>query len=452
MRERVAHTARLSPDCILHQLLNGLSAGPLGPSNLVNVTRRQRHTERTKLRVPYPPPPTSLDNVQLWSRVYGIRVAFGLQAAGASHIHPSPFTNRPRCSSVHAAVVDAAGGELTQPGDIPIAPHLPINALGPGTRGSLVLISDAAPAMTRSLVANACGILGVALPPWTAAQPPAVDDYMNDPPPANRRSYAVYDRACSICNTGHDDPYHAFFECPSARLRIARRRLFASCKTALRAVMRTGKQLARRALAPHRARIAAMELADWDCADGRAALFRLLCGFPFSARRLSEHNEPLSHALGTIFDALATDTRHLVAMARAITTWASECTLRAAAARQAAIDDCGAGVLRQPPRPPPNSDRYPHGARISRASHDTATYTRWKMPHQQHCSQCTGQTGSLMGCATCDLAIHTPGSPCSTRLKLMPGGSEWVCPACAVVLAPLAAALGASAPTRLHRR
>ena len=454
MRERVAHTARLSTECILHQLLDGLAAGPRGPSNLVNTTRRQREMERTKLHVPYPPAPISPDAVQLWAHIYGIRVALGLQAVNVAHIPPAPFTDRPRCSSVQAAIVDAAGGELTQPRDVAITPHLPVSTLGPGTRGSLVLISDNAPRITTALVPNACGMLGTALPPWTATALPSDDDDTVDPVPIDRppRSYTVFDRPCPICNTGHDDPYHAFFECPSARLRVARRRLFKGLKSAVRAVVRTGKLLAGRTLAPHRGRLTALEHANWDCADGRAATFRLLCGFPFSARRLSEHDAPLSHTLGTVFDALATDTRHLVPMARAITSWAAGCTLRAAAARRAAIDDCGAGVLRRPPRPPPNDLGYTHGAFISPASHDRATYTRWKLAHQPHCSQCANLLGSVSGCATCDLSIHTPGSRCSPRLRPMPVGSEWVCCACAVVLAPLAAALGDGAPTRLQRR
>ena len=454
MRERVAHTARLSPGCILNRLLVGLAAGSRMPANLVNTTRRQRETERTKLRVPYPPPPASLDHVQAWAHAYGIRVAMGLQATYAAHVPPSPFTARPRSSDVYAAVMDAAGGALPQPRDIPIAPHLPLSLLGPGTRGSLILISDTAPRLTRALVANACGPLGTGLFPWAASTSPSSDDDVAGREPSSnkpRRSFAVYDKVCPICDTGHDDPYHALLECPSARLRIARRRLFSSLKPAIRAMVHAGRQFAGRALAPHRARIAALEHADWDCADGRAALFRLLCGLPFSARRVSELDAPLSHALGTIFDALATETRHLVTMARAVTSWAADCTLRAAAARRASMDDCGAGVTQRPPRPPPDGDDYTHGASISPASHDRATYTRWKLAHQQQCSQCVDQSGSLVGCATCDLAVHTPGSRCTPRLQPMPNGSEWVCRACALVLAPLASALGDTGPSLLRR-
>ena len=454
MRERVLHTARLSPECILHRLLDGLAAGPRQPANLVNITRRQRNMERAKLRVPYPPPPTASDQVQAWAHTYGIRVAMGLQAADVLHIQPAPFTARPRCSSVHAAIVDAVGGTLTSPEDVPIAQHLPPSLLGPGTRGSLVLISDIAPTRTRALVVNACGPLGMTLRPWAAAAPPSSDEDTAAQMPfgnEHRRSYAVYDKVCPICDTGHDDPYHALLECPSARLCIARRQLFSSLKMAVRAVVHAGKRIAGRALAPHRARIAALENANWDCADGRAALFRLLCGFPFSARPLSELNTPLSHTLGTIFDALATETRHLVPMARAVTSWAADCTFRAAAARRAAADDCGAGVIQRPPRPPPGNIGYTHGAFISPVSHNRATYTRWKLAHQQHCSQCVNQSGDLVGCATCDLSIHTPGSRCAPRLRPTPNGSEWLCRVCAAVLAPLASALGNSAPALIQR-
>ena len=115
------------------------------------------------------------------------------------------------------------------------------------------------------------------------------------------------------------------------------------------------------------------------------------------------------------------------------------------------MDDCGAGVTQRPPRPPPDGDDYTHGASISPASHDRVTYTRWKLAHQQQCSQCVDQSGSLVGCATCDLAVHTPGSRCTPRLQPMPNGSEWVCRACALVLATLASALGDTGPSLLRR-
>ena len=44
----------------------------------------------------------------------------------------------------------------------------------------------------------------------------------------------------------------------------------------------------------------------------------------------------LSNMIGTIFDALSTDTRLLVNTARAVVTWAADSTRRTAAARRAA--------------------------------------------------------------------------------------------------------------------
>ena len=464
MRVRVLETARLTPGSLLNLILDGQSRGNHRHKNLANVARRQAASEQTKLHARMPPAPTTTTDVPLYARTYGLRVALGQLASSVRHVAPAPFTARPRNSSVHAAVVDAAGGSLPPPSSVPVAQHLPLSHLGPGSRGSLLLIANVPAAVSRLPVANACGPLSMALHPWAADG--LVDDEDDDPPAhdrdpwsggplANRQRRAargpniVWDKVCPICESGHDDPYHAFFECPSARLRVARRRLFSSIKTPIRALVAAGNLLARGALRPHRQRIAALENAAWDSVDGRATAFRLLCGLQFSARAAPEPVAPLSNMIGTIFDALSTDTRLLVNTARAVVTWAADCTRRTAAARRAAMCDCGAGVTHRPAPPPPRGDSYPHGALISAASHDPRTYTRWKLAHHDECNTCGSRAGTLVGCAHCDLAIHAPGSACSPVRARMPPGTEWLCRACSIAILPFTAALGDGAPVRL---
>ena len=469
MRTRVLNTARLSPDSLFQRLLMGLERGNKRDANIVNVARRQLAAEQRKFHAAPPPPPASTHDVAPHARTYGIRVALGMMAADVRHVQGAAFTARPRWTSVQAAVVDAAGGSLPPPATVPVTQHLPASLIGPGTRGSLLLIANVPAAVARALVANSLGPMSMSLSPWA---PESADSGSDDEDadgntprdawsggPLSRRhrravrgAYGHWDKVCPICDAGHDDAYHAFFECPAARMRIARRRLFSSLKKPVRAIVAAGRRLAPDALRLHRQRIAALEHAVWDSADGRSAAFRLLCGFPFQARAVPEAEAPLSNALGTIFDALATDTRHLVGMARAIVTWATECTRRAAAARRNAIDDCGAGTTQRPPPAPPRDNAYPHGGTITALSHDTRTYTRWKLAHHQLCDVCGVQSEALQGCSHCDLAVHAPGSECTPGLTRLPAGAEWTCTACCIAIAPLAAALGDNAPVRIRAR
>ena len=466
----------------------------------MNVSRRQLWTEQRKYNAAPPPPPVSTHDVALHARTYGIRVAFGMMAADVRHIPNAPFTARPRCTSVQAAIIDAVGGTLPPPSAVPVLQHLPASLVGPGTRGSLLLVASVPAAVTRTLVANALGPMSTALPPWaldnSAAATNDDDDEggngnyntdghddsddnndnnnnnngnptaggaqleaRTDGTPSRRHGSAPrnqhghWDKACPVCETGHDDAYHAFFECPSARLRVARRRLFASLKTPVRAIVAAGKRLAPGALHAHRHRIAGLEHGNWDSADGRASAFRLLCGFPFRADAAPEEDTPLSHALGAIFDALSTDTRHLVGLARTVVVWAAGCTRRAAAARRAAMYDCGVGVTLRPPPPPRAHDTtYPHGSSITARSHDPHTYTRWKLAHHSQCNSCGGQAGTLHGCAHCDLAIHAPGSVCSPGLSRLPIGASWLCSACSVAILPLTRALNDAPPVAVRAR
>ena len=68
-------------------------------------------------------------------------------------------------SSVHAALVGAAGGSLPPPSSVPVAQHLPLSHLGPGSRGSLLVIANVPAAVSHMPVANACGPLSMVLHP-----------------------------------------------------------------------------------------------------------------------------------------------------------------------------------------------------------------------------------------------------------------------------------------------
>ena len=374
------------------------------------------------------------------------------------HIPRAAFLTRPRSTPPQAAVVDALSG-------IPFEPHnvhdrafdefLPLSLVGPGTAGSLVLVANLPAKHTTPVVPNACGTLAMELSPWHAPHERTsaattdgegaceTDSQADDAPPSERSSWTVFARVCPVCLADSDDPFHFFFICPAAQLRIARLRLFEGLPRVLRALI----EAARGAAKPPRTHLRALKAAlrsDWDTAEGRAIAFRLLCGFPFPARAAPAHEAPLAHALGMAFDAITGPPATRRAAARAVVAWAAACTMRTAAARRAAMLDVDAVGGRQPADSPESRGWYVNGATITAATHDPNTYIRWRLAHYATCHVCTqAMGGAHTECARCDVAVH---DACVAPAPLLPGGAEWVCHMCAVTIAQLAEELGDDAP------
>jgi hypothetical protein len=258
-----------------------------------------------------------------------------------------------------------------------------------------------------------------------------------------------HDRPCPVCLEGNDDPVHAFFECPAAQLQIVRARLELELPVVWGAIL----EAANRPDAAHGGMAAAAAAGvhlsglDMSSAEGRAVLYRLLCGFPFPARVVNRNTAPAAHALAVVFDSLTNPTASLRRMARTVVRWAVGHTRRTAAARLSALRDVGAVKWVRTPRAEGSGTYTRAGAMVTHVTHPPRAFARWRGHHHDACHMCQGAAGALIPCARCDVVRHAPFG-CKHALPTAPGpGEEWMCGDCSLDAQPLAAMLGLPSPT-----
>ena len=189
---------------------------------------------------------------------------------------------------------------------------------------------------------------------------------------------------------------------------------------------------------------------DMSSAEGRAVLYRLLCGFPFPARVVNRNTAPAAHALAVVFDSLTNPTASHRRMARTVVRWAVGHTRRTAAARLSALRDVGAVKWVRMPRAEGSGTYTRVGAIVTHVTHPPRAFARWRGHHHDACHMCqgaAGAAGALIPCARCDVVRHAPFG-CKHALPTAPGpGEEWMCGDCSLDAQPLAAMLGLPSPT-----
>ena len=453
-RERLLLSAQLSRPSLFSGMLAALAGHNRLQRTILNTAHRARRTEQRRGVAPCVP--DSIDRVNLEARRYGVAVGLSLWRREMRDIKGQSFTDRPR-PRPRDAVYDALSGLPTAPPDSISADRglLPISALGAGMRGSLLCIADLPASLSNTIVANALGSAAMHAYPWndlsdaaacdagSVAEDDDADD-TGDDADAEAEVDRRHRRPCPVCREASDDPVHAFFECPAAQLQVVRQRLELELPVVLSAILATARlpDAAPGGAAAADAAAGVLGALDSDSAEGRAILYRLLCGFPFPAKAVDRAGAPAAYALAAMFDTLTNPTASLRRMARVVVRWAAGHTRRTAAARRSALRDVGAAKWVRVPKALGPGTGGCMGAMVTATTHPPRTFIRWQGPHHDACRLCQGVVGTLVPCDRCDVVQHAARG-CKGALRVAPGpGETWMCDDCVNDAQPAAAMLG----------
>lgn len=451
-RERVLLNAQLSRPSLYSEMLTALAHHNKRRRTIINTATQCRRKEQQLGATPCAP--DSIDRVNLEARRYGIAVGLGLGRREMRDIVPQNFISRPRSRPRHA-VYDALCGLPTAPSDVIASDRglLPVSALGAAMRGSLLCLADLPARLSTVIVANACGSAAMQMYPWSDSHGDTAiafgddaaseDDEVVDAD-SDKEVDRYHGRPCPVCLEANDDTFHAFFECPAAQLQVVRARLELELPTVLEAVLAAAKlpDAALGGAVVANTATGLLSALDTESVEGRAVLYRLLCGFPFPAKVVNRVDAPAAHALGSVFDMLTNPTASLRHMARIVVRWAAEHTRRTATARLCALRDVGAAKWIRAPKASGPGFATRMGAMVTQATHPSRAFIRWRGPHHDECRLCQGSSGTLIPCDRCDVVQHA-GRGCKGALQTVPGpGETWMCGDCVYDAQPLAAMLG----------